>query len=131
MTGFEFAEKFRELESRVAADRGDFVLFALFIREDVPDRWDLLVSAPWIGDNKDEVVDYLALQIGSGIGSQALTEISRIVVIDPGDPAVEAFNRAIRVEHGSVEVKDSNFFGLPVKHAYIITSRMPATQDGA
>jgi hypothetical protein len=33
--------------------------------------------------------------------------------------------RAIKVEPGSVEVKDSSFFGLAVRHAFIITSKRP------
>jgi hypothetical protein len=31
----------------------------------------------------------------------------------------------VQIEHGGVEVRDSNFFGLPVKHAFIITSKRP------
>ena len=119
-------EGFRDLESDVATAKGEFVLFALFMREDVPDRWDLMVSAPWIGDDKQGVVDYLVGEIRSRMGTQALTDLSRIVVVDPNDAAVQALNRAIRIEHGGVEVKDINFFCLQVKHAFIITSKQPS-----
>jgi len=124
-------EGFRDLESDVATAKGEFVLFALFMREDVPDRWDLMVSAPWIGDDKQGVVDYLVGEIRSRMGTQALTDLSRIVVVDPNDAAVQALNRAIRIEHGGVEVKDSNFFGLQVKHAFIITSKQPSAPSEA
>jgi hypothetical protein len=53
------------------------------------------------------------------------------VVVDPENAAVQAFNRAIRIEHGRLEVKDSSFFGLPVKRAYIITSRRPPAPAAA
>ncbi len=125
MTVAELTEKFTRLESQIAQEKGDFTLFALFMREDVPDRWDLIVSAPWLGDDKRAAVSYLVDQIKSKLGERDLTNLSRIVLIDPKDVAVENLNRAIHVEHGSVEVRDSNFFGLPIKHAYIITSKRP------
>lgn len=127
MTVAELPEKFGELESHIAEEKGGFVLFALFMREDTPDRWDLIVSAPWVGDDKRSAVNYFVSQIKSRLGEGGLTNLSRIVVIDPKDVAVQALNRAIQIEHGRVEVRDSNFFGLPIKHAYIITSkRRPA-----
>jgi hypothetical protein len=134
MTTVELKERFAELESHIAEERGAFALFALFMREDAPDRWDLIVSAPWLGDDKRSAVDYFVTQIKSRLGEQELTSLSRIVVVDPQEPSVQALNRAIQVEHGSVEVRDSNFFGLPVKHAYIITSKRspaPAAKPGS
>ena len=34
----------------------------------------------------------------------------------------EAIHEEIKVRHGIAEVKDSTFCGVPIKHAYIITS---------
>lgn len=126
MTGRELSDKFRDLERRIAEAKGDFVLFALFLREDVPDRWDLIVSAPWVGSNKREAVDFFVSQIKLQLGEGDLTNLSRIIVVDPADAAVQALNQTVQIEHGGVEVRDSSFFGLPIKHAYIITSKRPA-----
>lgn len=131
MTVSELADKFTELESHIAEEKGAFTLFALFMREDVPDRWDLIVSAPWTGNDKQSAVNYFVSQIKSRLGEQVLTSLSRIVVVDPQDAAIQAFNRATQIEHGKVEVRDSNFFGLPVKHAYIITSKRPPAPAAA
>jgi hypothetical protein len=127
----ELTEKFAELESQLAEERGGFAFFALVMREDAPDRWDLIVSAPWAGDDKRSVVDYFVGQIKSRIGERGLTSLSRIIVIDSEDAAVQSLNRAFQIEHGKVKVRDSNFFGLPVKHAYIITSRRPPAPAAA
>lgn len=127
MSPQELPTKLAKLESDVAAERGDFVLFALFLREDVPDRWDLIVSAPWATADQKSALDYLIGKIKSDVGAEDLTLLSRIVFVDPADVAVQNLNRAINIEHGSVEVRDSNFFGLPIKHAYIITSKRPGT----
>ena len=127
MIATELPTKFAKLESDVAAARGDFTLFALFLREDVPDRWDLIISAPWASADQKGSLDYLVNRIKSDLGPADLTQLSRIVFIDPTDVSVRALNQAIHVEHGSVEVRDGNFFGLPIKLAFIITSKGPST----
>jgi hypothetical protein len=125
MTVAEITDRFAELESHIAEEKGDFVLFAFVMREENPDRWDLIVSAPWIGGDERGAVNYFVSQIKSRLGDQDLVSLARIVVIDPHKGAVEALNRRVQIEHGKVEVRDSDFFGLPVKHAYIITSKRP------
>lgn len=131
MTVTELTEKFTDLESQISAERGNFTLFALFMREDAPDRWDLIVAAPWTGGDRRTTVDYFVSQIKSRIGEPGLLSLSRIVVVDPEDAAVQALNRAFQIEHGRVEVRDTSFFGLPVKHAYIITSKRPPAPAAA
>lgn len=124
MTVTNLIEKFARLEAEIAQERGDFTLFALFMREDVPDRWDLIISAPWVGEDKRGAVDYLIDQIKSKLGKEDLIWLSRIVPVDPEDVEVQDLNRTIQVEHGNVEVRDSNFFGLAIKRAHIITSKL-------
>jgi hypothetical protein len=126
MTTAELTTKFTRLESDLAATRGPFALFALFLREDVPDRWDLIVSAPWASENKVAALDYIVSRIQNDLGPDDLTQLSRIVFMDPQDESVQSLNRAINIEHGSVEMRDSVLFGLPIRHAFIITSKPPA-----
>ena len=125
MSVADLAQKFTALESTIAEEKGAFALFALFLREDVPDRWDLIVSAPWVGADKKGAVSYLIAEIKSRLGDRDLTNLSRIVVVDPQETEVQNLNRAFQIEHGGIEVRDSSFFGLPVKHAYIIPSKRP------
>jgi len=116
-------EKLKELEEEISKEKGEFSLFALFLREDSEDIWDLLVSSPWIEENKTEALKYLAKKIQNKLSSDEIIKISRIVIIEENNPALSAIHGAISVEHGLVEVKDSIFFGLPIKHAYLITSK--------
>jgi len=121
------AEKFAPLEAVVARQRGDFSLFALFLREDAPDRWDLLVAAPWASENRNETVEYLVNEIKAHphLGPQELINLSRIVVVDPQNPEVQEFTKAFPVEHGRLEVWDRVIFGQPIRHAFIITAKGP------
>lgn len=119
----EMIDKFREIESSLSQEKGDFNLFALFLREDSANKWDLLVSADWVVGNKSDSLKIIAKKIQEHLDKKDLVNLSRIVLIEDDNPALDAFNRAISVEHGSAEIKESNFFGLQIKHAFIITSR--------
>jgi len=115
--------KFVELERRLSQERGEFSLFALFLREDASDKWDLIVAAPWIDVDRKEALAYITTQIQQLFNAEELPRLSRVVLVDQSNPAVEALNQAINCQHGQNEVRDSNFFGLQIKHAYIITSQ--------
>ncbi len=120
-------EKLRSLEQSISAEKGGFLLFALFLREESPDLWDLLVAAPWISENKSEGLRYLSNKLRGIFSPNDMLKFSRIVVIEPSDPALSAFHRSIHVEHGLTEITNSIFFGLQIKHAYLITSmRQPS-----
>jgi len=111
-----------QVERALAGERGPFALFALLLREEAPEKWDLVVSAPWIEDNKAAALKLISERVKNSLAASDLSTISRIVVADPSDPAVDAINRAIKVEHSAVEVKDSTFFGLQIRHGHIFAS---------
>ena len=119
----DIVEKLAAVEKRVSEEKGPFSLYALFLREDAPDKWDLIVSAPWFHSSDKKTLDYLTGQIQSSLKPHELIMLSRVVVVEPTDRSVSAIQRAVNIEHGDTEVKDSSFFGLPIKHAYIITSQ--------
>jgi hypothetical protein len=118
----ELLEKFLDLERNLSEERGRFSLFALFLREDASDKWDLIVAAPWIEADRKQALADITQRIQQTFAAEDVSRLSRVVLVEPGNPAIEAVNQAIRVQHGNAEVKDSNFFGLQVKHAYIISS---------
>ena len=131
MTGYAIAERFRELEASLSKERGGFVLFALFLRDGSPNRWDLMVSAPWLPEDRNETVNYLVEQIKSRLSAQDLVGLSRIIVIDPRNSALQNFARWFDVEHGRMEAHDADFFGLTIRHAFIITSKAPPAPAAA
>ena len=118
----QIIEKLISLERDIASEKDEFSLFALFLREDADDKWDLLASAPWLEANNRKSLDYLVNQLRSRLDTQELLSLSMIVVLEKGNPVLEAIHKAIKVRRGMAEVRDSISFGVPIKHAYIITS---------
>ncbi|MDQ2753270.1 MAG: hypothetical protein M3R72_09645 [Bacteroidota bacterium] len=119
----EIVNKLMVIEKETSAKKGKYNLFALFLRENSSYKWDVLVSANWINDNKEKSLKYLAQKIQKSFTQNELSQISRIVIIDEDNPQLPALQQAINIEHGTTEIKDSNFFGLQIKHAFLITSR--------
>ena len=116
-------DKYIAIEKELSEEYGPFNLFALFLREDSADKWDILVASNWLRQNKQKSISLIAKKLQEKLDKEELINISRIALIEDNNPALDAFQRTINIEHGNAEVKDRNFFGLQIKHAYIITSR--------
>lgn len=116
-------EKIKNIEIELSKEKGGFKLFALFLREESFDKWDVLISAPWVQNNQQESFRYIANKIQEKLNKEELLQLSRIILINEKNTTLTAINKAINTEHGINEVRDSNFFGLQIKHAYIITSK--------
>ncbi len=118
-----FAEKMRLVERDLSTEEGPFLLFALFLRDEPAEYWDLLVSAPWVEANKGRALRRIASKLQSVATPEELAKLSRIVIVEKAASTLAAVNMLASVEHGMVEVRDSSFNGLKIKHAYVITSR--------
>lgn len=121
----ELTEKIRQVEADIAADKGSFTLFAFLEREDLSNRWDLVVAAPWAKDD-NVTLDYVFAAMKRHLAPRDFVYIARIVVLDASDDPVRALTERFDVEHGSVELLYPQRFGLPVRFGYIITSRRAA-----
>jgi hypothetical protein len=121
----QLTEKVSKVEQDIATERGPLNLFALLEREDLSDRWDLVVSASW-AEQDETTLRYLSAAIKRHLTPADMTLLSRVVVLDAHENPVRAINESYQVEHGRVELIDAESFGLPVKHGYIITSRRAA-----
>jgi HEPN domain-containing protein len=141
----ELLERFIQLERTIAEEEGDFGLFALFLREDAgagsgtsgysgySAKWDLIAAAPRIEVDRREALSYITRRIQQVFTPEELSQLSRIVLVDLANPEVEAINRAVAVQHGQTEIRDSNFFGLQIKHRlhnYLPTKERRRTNTG-
>ena len=119
-------EKFIDLEKKLADEKGDFVLFALFQREESPHWLDVVISAPWIRKNKDKALMFMTEKIQSILTPEEMVKLSMVVILSPTEPFVREVTSDFQVEHGNVEFTYREFNGMLMKHAYIITSNQDA-----
>src|SRR5215210_4805977 len=101
----QLTAKVRKVERVIAQEKGALNLFALLEREDLSDRWDLVVSASWAKQD-ETTIRYLADVIKRYLSPGDMTLLSRVVVLDAGQDPVKAINESYQVEHGQVELSD-------------------------
>lgn len=112
------------LEERLSQEQGRFALFALFKREDAYGDWDLVISAPWVGDNKMKLLDLISLDLKKNFVWEDRAMLSRIVILAPDDPFVEAINKLVDVAHAEdIRITDRVVNEVPIEDSYIITSK--------
>jgi hypothetical protein len=125
MNSTTIAEKFAVVEKAIRKAKGEPALFALFALEYAPDRWDLVIAAPWAFADKDAALKYIVAQIRSQIGEQYLLELLRISIINPSHEDVESFNQTVKADRGIAEVRDTEFSGIEIRRGYVFRSRRP------
>lgn len=112
----------QSLEKEISTEKGEFALFALFRRDDATDKYDLLVSAPWIEADQKQSLEYLAKKVQSRLDQDQFESLSRIVLLDKGNPVLEAIRKSVQTKHSAHEVQNTNFSGVQITQACISTS---------
>jgi hypothetical protein len=83
----ETLEILKQQEEVMAKEKGPFDLFALFLREDAPGKWDLVVAAEWIEKDKEAALKYIASIVQKTLPKEQILTLSRIAIIDESNPA--------------------------------------------
>lgn len=118
-------ELLRKVMNEISAEKGEFTLFGLFLREDSMDKWDLVVSAPWLQKDKLKGLGEFVEKMSSITGEKEFLNLSRIVTLNQDDPSLAAIIKAATINDGLAEMHGANLFGLAIKQAYILHSKRP------
>lgn len=128
----------RRAMHEIAARKGDFTLFALFLRADAPfmrvdapGTWDLVVSAPWLEGGKLKALGELVDLLAKSVGTQALKQFSRVEAVAGDDPSVQLILRTIPVEDGERHLQNTELFGLQIERAIIFRAWRPEAKKPA
>jgi hypothetical protein len=117
--------KLQKFMKQVEARKGRFTLFGLFLREDSPGLWDLVLAAPWLENGKLKALGEFVEKMSQAFGHDEVMSFSRIVTLNHDDPAL----RAILSETSSLkrpfEQQGHDLFGLPIEHAVILRAAKP------
>ena len=116
------------MELEISKEKGEFSLFMLLHREEGTDKYDLIVSAPWLEVDKRQGLEYLVEKVQSKLNRDELLTISRIVILEKDNPTLAAVLKAINVKQGDAHVKDTVFYDTSVSQAFISTSTTSPTQ---
>ena len=88
-------DKFRKIGQMIAEERGSFWLFALFLREESPNRWDLVVSDPWVGEDRYAALDYTVGKVQEVLDPKEIIQLSHVAILVKESPVLEEVTQAI------------------------------------
>jgi hypothetical protein len=71
-------DKLRKAMREIAAAKGDFTFFGIFLRADALGSWDLVVSAPWLKERRLKPLGEFTELLTKSIGRQSLRQFARI-----------------------------------------------------
>lgn len=120
------AEKMVAVETHIAKEKGPLNLFALFQREDAPGYLDVIVAADWALREERQTRRYLTELFGEELERDENFALNALGILDPAEADVQSVSRFACVEHGLVEVRDEDIYGVTIRRAYFITCKWPA-----
>jgi len=119
-------DKYKKIRNRILKDKGDLDFFGLILREDAPDVWDLVVSAPWAEADTWKALQYLSDVVKAELEPAEILQLSRVVLLEKGNPVLEALLSDHTVTGDDVaEYRDSTVGGIHFRHAYVLEAKSP------
>lgn len=124
----EILDKFKSVVLSLEENYGSILLFALFLREDSLEKWDIVVSASWLNSSDKNAYTKVISKIQSILNSSELIEISRVVILDNTDPVVSFLQEVCPLTNGGFKETPKDFsvepfsekFGFTIRKAYIL-----------
>ena len=121
------SKKLRKAMHDIAAENGDFTLFALFMRADSSGGvWDLVVSAPWLETGNLKALRELVELLSKSLGESNLRDFSRVETVGDDDPTLNLILSRFPVEDGELRVSRPGLFGLEIEDAIILRAKRSA-----
>ncbi|WP_026630734.1 hypothetical protein [Dyadobacter alkalitolerans] len=117
----EIVKKLIQIEKESAQEMGEYTFFALFLRENAANRWDVLVASKWINTDKDAALNYLAKKLNDALDDTEIVKISHIAILDNDLFEVPEFLEDVHVQHGYARFEDEEFSGQQIERGYVIT----------
>ena len=117
--------QFRSAEESVSQTWGEFTLFGLFERNDIPNKFDVIASAEWLKEDRKSLLDLTDSVRASIRHDNWWSRIGKFVVLSPQDPFVKAVLKRMPsdvIEHDLQTLTDFTYEGDVIRNAVIITA---------
>jgi hypothetical protein len=112
----------RNMERKLALEKGEFSLFACFEPVESQGQWDLVISAPWAPRHHGQTLKLLVQELDSHIAPSERLSIARVVIVEPSDHDVQRINQMMTVENEVREITTEEHLGYLVARGFILAS---------
>jgi len=123
----ETIEKLKSVIRLLEEKKGDLLIFAIFLREEPLEKWDVLVAADWLNSVDMDAYKVVASNIQQTLDSSELVQFSRVVILDQDDPVVSFLLDLETIKNGGYKELNagtlSEKFKFVIKRAYLLRSQ--------
>ena len=116
-------KKLASLAKKIERAKGPLELFGLFLRDDSPDLWDLVVAAPWLKADERASFEFIADELRNSLPNEELTGLSRIVILEHDGAVLKSFLERFSDHTGLADMHFVTEGGAIIRTAYIIVAR--------
>jgi hypothetical protein len=124
----EILDKLKSVVQALEKEHGPILLFALFLREDALEKWDIVVSASWLSSSEKNAYKIVVSKIQALLSPSELVQFSRVVILDDTDPVVSFLQKVCPLTNGGFKESPKDFsiepfsekFGFTIKKAYTL-----------
>jgi hypothetical protein len=117
--------RLRKAMRAIARKKGDFTLFAIVRRSDAFGCWDLVVSAPWLGEGTLKATRELVRLLSDSIGKSSLPKFARVVTLKADHPMVKFMLDNFAVDDGERRMPRTDVFGPHIEEGIVIRAKRP------
>jgi hypothetical protein len=120
----ELIERIKRIIEEINRERGPFTFAALVDRSDnpVPGKYDLLVSAPWIGREK-AFYEYLKPKLSSELRDTEWLRLARVLVLNPSGEFLREFQQVIGPVTKDRDVQNVRVADIDVRYAHLFATQ--------
>lgn len=123
----ETIEKLKSVIRLLEEKKGDLLIFAIFLREEPLEKWDVLVAADWLNSVDMDAYKVVASNIQQALDGSELVQFSRVVILDQDDPVVSFLLDLETIKNGGYKELNaetlSEKFKFVIKRAYLLRSK--------
>ena len=118
----QYIDKLKKIGRELTKEYGPLNLFAFSEREDLNDKWDVLISVSPIPKNVKEFINDLIKRFQKELLPSELVQISWFVFLEPNHPVVQHMNMFAHVENSDIEIRNSSINNVKIWHAIVLSS---------
>jgi len=125
----QIIKKIKNAINSLESENDLLLICALFLREEPLEKWDIIISAPWLNPKELESYKKVSSKFQEFLTDSELLKFSRIVLLDQNDPVITYLLDLKSIKNGGYEelAKDelSDKFKFTIKRAYLLRSQKP------
>ncbi len=122
----ETIDKLKILIKELESEHGSLLIFALFLREEPLEKWDIIISAKWLNSKEMSAYKIISSKLQEVLKDSELVQFSRIVLLEQDDPVVSFLLDLETIKNGGYKELSteelSDKFGFAIKRAYLLRS---------